>query len=285
MTSALPNLLVIGAMKAGTTSLHDYLRRHPDIFMSQVKELDFFVKERRWGLGVEWYRQQFDGRFQLRGESSQNYTKRHYFDSGIATRIASLMPDVRLIYIVRDPVERIVSHYHEAVEGGYAPAEGLNAFLSADVANNHYVRTSSYFYQLEPYLRLFKRNQIHVLALEDLMDNRLVAMNHILEFLGATTVSDGSIFDFARNTGTEKRVRNVIGRVAFGSICAPIRAAVPRRCKDAIKNSSLSRRLMTTPIDREQLDESLANRIRDVLRSDIDRLRGYTGLRFERWSL
>src|SRR5690348_17021002 len=71
----LPNLLIIGAAKAGTTSLHDYLSEHPDIFMSKHKELRFFDPESRWRLGVEWYKSNFDSRFAINGESSPRYTR------------------------------------------------------------------------------------------------------------------------------------------------------------------------------------------------------------------
>ena len=104
----LPTFLVIGSMKCGTTSLHDYLARHPDVFMSAVKEVNFFVLERTWDKGIDWYRAQFYGRYQVRGEASQNYTKRHEFEPGVAERIRSLLPNVKLIYIVRDPVARFV---------------------------------------------------------------------------------------------------------------------------------------------------------------------------------
>src|SRR5687767_10224357 len=72
-THMLPNLVVIGAMKSATSSLHHYLNLHPEISMSETKELDFFVEDKNWPRGIEWYESQFSAA-RIRGESSPNYT-------------------------------------------------------------------------------------------------------------------------------------------------------------------------------------------------------------------
>ncbi len=72
--AGLPNLIVIGAQKCGTSSLHRYLALHPQIGMSRVKELDFYLAHRTWSRGTEWYAGQFDPAMTVRGESSPNYT-------------------------------------------------------------------------------------------------------------------------------------------------------------------------------------------------------------------
>jgi hypothetical protein len=71
----LPNLLIIGARKGGTTSLHNYLSLHPQIFMSRQKELSFFDDRIRWRLGVDWYKSNFDAAFAINGESSPQYAR------------------------------------------------------------------------------------------------------------------------------------------------------------------------------------------------------------------
>ena len=106
----LPNLLVIGAGKCGTTSLHYYLGLHPQISMSYVKELNFFVKEHKWRRGVKWYQSNFSGSARIYGETSPAYTNYPVF-SGVPERIYSTLPLAKLIYLVRDPLKRIFSHY------------------------------------------------------------------------------------------------------------------------------------------------------------------------------
>ena len=116
---ALPNLIIIGGLKCGTTSLHHYLNLHPEIAMSRPKELNFFVSELNWPLGRDWYAGHFDRSARIRGESSPHYTNRPSFN-GVPGRMHELLgSDVRLVYVVRDPIDRILSHYLHNVGGGY----------------------------------------------------------------------------------------------------------------------------------------------------------------------
>ncbi len=89
--AAMPNLIIIGGLKCGTTSIHHYLGLHPEIHMSKPKELNFFVEELNWDLGLDWYRGRFDDRFAVRGESSPHYTNLPYFH-GVAERIHAAPP-------------------------------------------------------------------------------------------------------------------------------------------------------------------------------------------------
>ena len=114
----LPNLIIIGGLKCGTTSIHHYLGLHPEIQMSKPKELNFFVGELNWDLGLDWYASRFDNRFKVRGESSPHYTNLPRFE-GVAERIREHCPDARLLYMVRDPIKRILSHWVHATGAGY----------------------------------------------------------------------------------------------------------------------------------------------------------------------
>ncbi len=124
MSGALPTFVIIGAQKCGTTALHSYLARHPEISMSRPKELDFFVAEKNWDRGLDWYRQRWNGPDKpIRGESSPNYTAYPNFD-GVPERMVELLPDIKLIFMVRDPVDRVRSSYiHAVLERGRAPAD------------------------------------------------------------------------------------------------------------------------------------------------------------------
>ena len=119
--AAMPNLIIIGGLKCGTTSIHHYLGLHPEIQMSKPKELNFFVAELNWDLGLDWYASRFDDRFPVRGESSPHYTNLPRF-TGVAERIREHCPDARLIYMVRDPIKRILSHWVHATGAGYETA-------------------------------------------------------------------------------------------------------------------------------------------------------------------
>ncbi len=106
----LPNLIVIGSQKCGTSGLHYYLGLHPEISMSTPKELDFFIAERNYPLGLDWYRSQFDPQAKVRGESSPNYTA-YPQHVGVPERMHSIVPEARLLYMVRDPIDRIAAHW------------------------------------------------------------------------------------------------------------------------------------------------------------------------------
>src|SRR5207244_732601 len=108
----LPNFLMIGSMKAGTTSLYEYLRTHPQVFMSERKELDYFTTGIDRGLDRDWYEGCFERADGARavGEASTGYTK-FPTHRDVAARVAALLPDVRLIYMIRNPIERMRSQW------------------------------------------------------------------------------------------------------------------------------------------------------------------------------
>lgn len=125
----LPGLIVIGAMRAGTTTLYHHLSNHPEIGMSRMKETDFFVPKMNFPLGMSWYQSQFDPGYSIYGEASPNYAMCHLW-RGVPARIHSILPDVRLIFLARDPVDRLVSHYHHAWSTGTARVQPADLMAS-----------------------------------------------------------------------------------------------------------------------------------------------------------
>ena len=123
----LPDFLVIGAQKAGTTALYAYLRWHPGITGPSWKEVSFF--DRHWWRGEAWYRGQFPlrGRGRLVGEASPSYL----FHPLAPERVHSLVPGARLVALVRDPVARAYSHYQHEVALGREPL-GFEDALAAE---------------------------------------------------------------------------------------------------------------------------------------------------------
>ena len=131
---ALPNLIVIGGLKCGTTSLHHYLNLHPEIAMSRPKELNFFVAELNWDLGPDWYASHFDRAAPVRGETSPHYTNLPRF-GGVAERMREVLgAEARIVYMVRDPIDRMLSHYLHNVGGGYESRPLETALADPDSA-------------------------------------------------------------------------------------------------------------------------------------------------------
>ncbi len=186
-SGALPNVIVIGAMKCATTAVHRYLDLHPDVAMSKSKELIFFCgpPERlagfagNWHRGVEWYAAQFRPSAPVRGEASPAYTSPSFPE--VAERMVRIVPKVRLVYFVRDPIERAVSQYlHHRAEGTERrPIE--EALL--DPASQ-YLQRSRYHARLEPYLVCFPRAQMKICAQEDLLARRRVTLRELYRFAG-----------------------------------------------------------------------------------------------------
>lgn len=171
-TGRLPDFIVIGAMRCGTTALHRYLDAHPEISMSHPKELNFFTgragataswQQGNWSLGVDWYRSRFAGAKNVAGESSPGYTSPDH--SYAAQRIAGLLPDALLVYLVRDPIERAVSQYRLHRRDGTEPRQLAEALLDP---HSQYISRSRYFERLQPFLRYVPKESIHIVQHEEL---------------------------------------------------------------------------------------------------------------------
>lgn len=153
-------------MKCGTTSLAEWLDDLPQVVMTRPKEPGFFALDERWNRGLEWYAGLFSTarEGQTAGEASTNYTHPDMAERA-ADRILRTVPDVRLICLLRHPIDRLRSHYRDRRLWG-GESRGLVAALSAP--NSTYIRHSKYFSCLTPYLSRFSRDQICVATTEDL---------------------------------------------------------------------------------------------------------------------
>lgn len=174
----LPNLFIVGAMKAGTTALHAYLHQHPDIHMCDPKEPGYFADTDPDARARARYEALFapGAGLRYRGESSTKYTKAPFFD-GVAPRIAATCPQARILYIVRDPVARIVSQYLF-----YRRVQGETLDLATAVARNpRYKAFGDYAAQIAPYRALF--DHVLVLQAEDLSSQPQAVMDHVFGWL------------------------------------------------------------------------------------------------------
>ena len=177
-----PNFLIIGAMKSGTTSFHSILSQHPDVFMSKLKEPEFFCRDRIYKRGWEWYESLFaNARGKLAiGEASTSYTKKgDNYSPHTAERIAKHLPNVKLIYIVRNPLERIESHWRQGRNLGWCSQDFDEAVLDPRVIN-----PSRYWWQINVYRDLFPDLQIKVLFFEDFKREPHTTVQKCLDFLG-----------------------------------------------------------------------------------------------------
>jgi hypothetical protein len=178
-----PNFFIIGAARSGTTSLYAYLDQHPEIFFSQVKEINFFSNPEIWKKGFKWYESHFNKAKDAKaiGEASTSYTASPFLDEA-PQRLARYKPDAKLIYIVRDPVDRIISHYMHRVH------RGLESRPFSAVIDNLEAEPTAwqgrYYYQLQQYLKVFDRKQVLIISFDDLHNSADSVMSTIFSFLG-----------------------------------------------------------------------------------------------------
>lgn len=178
----LPAFVIIGAMKAATTSLYAWLGAQPECWFPAVKEPHFFSREEVWSRGVGWYSGLFHAAPAglLLGEASTSYTAPAAARTA-ARRMQALIPDARLIFSVREPIDRLRSHYRHEVQRG---RERRPLPIAAAAAGNDYVGRSQYLRCLSPYLELFDRTQVCVVRFEDLIDAAAEGWPRVLAHLG-----------------------------------------------------------------------------------------------------
>lgn len=275
-----PNFIMIGAMKSGTSSLHAYLDEHPDIAMSYPKELDFFIEERRWNRGFKWYESHFSKDALIRGESSVGYSQRHLY-RGVPERIHALNPDIKLLYLLRDPIERVVSHFTQLSLMGLERRDFRGVI--DDLEGSDYILSSSYFHQLSAYLEFFPAEQIQILTLEELIRDKVGTIQKVFRFLGVDDSFVGRDWALVHNRSVDKFDRNILGRVMrtvpFKSQLKPL---VPE-----LVATAYSRVTARKPESRFRpvLSEEKVAEIRSLLREDMERLREIAGRDFSEWSI
>jgi hypothetical protein len=273
----LPNFLVIGAMKAGTSSLYQYLRRHPQIFMPRDKEPAFFASN--WDRGLDWYERLFDGaRGAIAiGEASTEYSVYPHIP-GVPERVAETLPEVRLVYLVRHPIERMLSEYQYNVVKGVEPGGSADESLLSDPT---YETASRYALQIEQYTQHFSSDRLLVVKSEDLRHDRSRCLADILAFLGVDTswVPPNVEREFYRTSDMRRPrpVDHVLRRMpGYGALAA----VAPTSLK------TLKYRITTArPPKRPVLSDRVRSELQDRLRDDVRHLRRHLGPDFDGWGI
>jgi hypothetical protein len=284
---ALPTFFIIGAPKAGTTSLHHYLDQHPEVQMSAVKEPRFFAGPEN---GIPYppdyvgsrsaYEALFDPSFAVRGESSTDYAT-HPRRSGVPERIKEAVPEARFVYVVRDPVARAVSHYKMGVAllGERRP---IDLALGDPDPRSAYIAPSLYATQLELYLGYFPRERILVLDQADLLADRQATLREAFSFLGVDPALDPSGFeDELLSSESWRAYPN--GYASFmARRVAPLFRWIPTGFRRSVR-AAVERKLWP-PIETD-LDEGLRERLQERFAPEAGRLRELTGKPLAKWSV
>ena len=274
---ALPNLIVIGAQKCGTSVLHYYLSLHPEVSMSKPKELNFFIEERNWPRGIDWYKTQFDLDARVRGEASPNYTAFPQHE-GVPQRMAEVVPDAKLIYMVRDPIERIAAHWVH----NYAKRREKGTLEQTLVhPNTSYVTRSKYAMQLERFLEHYPKEQVLVFQQSELRYKRMETLRQVFEFIGVDAEFNHPRFEQERHqtSGKTRATRLAVRLEKLGR---------GRRGRFFPSNFWLvldDRLPLRRAIKRPDVKAALPEETLEELRADALRLRELTGRDFSNWKI
>ena len=298
----MPNFLIIGAAKSGTSSLHFYLRQHPEIYMTPDKQTYFFAYEGEEpelpGPGdalevrshlvtrVEDYQAEFDG---VTTETAIGEACSVYLcDRKAAASIKKHVPDAKLIVILRDPAERAYSSYMHLRREAYEPVADFREALRLEDERIrmkwrhlwHYRSRGYYHRQIEHYLTLFDRSQIRIYLFEDLKRDPQALLKDIFQFLGVddSFVPDTSVrYNVSGMPRSRTLLRLIMRPNAIKTALKPLLPeTLRRRVKTFVTTSPLS--LRKVPLPAEARRDLVAG-----YRDDILKLQALLGRDLSAW--
>ena len=284
-TRKLPNLFLVGAMKSATTSLHNYLDMHPEIFMAKApwKEPNYFIKEMNYNKGLDWYLSLFESATTEKylGESSTGYTKAPSY-KGIPERIHALCPNSKIIYIMRDPIERAISQYWWEVQ--YA-AEGRK--MPVAIKNSTWILdTGNYAMQLRPYVELFGAENVYTLTTEALIASPEEALKKIFAWLNIS-LDHTFVKEFKIYNPSGEKVTRLIGSGLLSYLKETkfwlwFKHLLPVETRLAVLD--FIRRNLSKPVEKndEYREETIAF-LRPIMQQQVQELSELVGKDFPEW--
>lgn len=263
-----PDFLIIGGMKCGTSSLHYYLSLHPEVQMSKDKDIHFFSKMEIFKQGLQFYNDYFNENNLLKGESSVSYTVYPSYPDTVKNIYNTLGVGTKFIYVVRDPIERIISHYIHNLSAGRTKLK-LNAFVENMKPDSHYLNTSRYYQQISEYLRYYDKNNILIISTENLKNQRQKTLQSVFDFLHVEPTFYDDQYNQVKHKSAEKLIYNKFGKwVGKTRLIWRYKNKIPFTGKK-IQIESLS-------------DENL-KRLQDFLNDDIEKFKIFTNCEFPEW--
>ena len=272
---------MVGSMKSGSNTLYNYLDEHPDIFMSKrpLKEPRYFVEEMNWSKGEDWYLSLFEaaGTESILGEASQHYSWIPHY-TGVAEKIAQFNPEARILYLMRDPVDRTISHYWWDVQWS---GEGRD-MLSAIQTMKHFTDVSNYAMQLKPYIEIFGRDRVMAITVEELTDNTVETLQSIFKWLEV----DASFVPEKlnrRDNVSPKKIQKTMGSGLFSHLRGtPLWDAMKKLIPDSLRRNM--RDAISRPVERDlTMLEPTRDYLRPMQQQQTEELSQLLGRQFPEW--
>lgn len=307
----LPTFLILGAAKCGTTSLFEYLGQHPDVFTPWLKEPHFFAfqgeslqfggpgDERTNRLSITSqpaYESLFDAATEpARGEASPSSL---YFPQA-APRIRSLIPDARLIVILRDPVNRALSGFLHHCKEGREPETNFRDALSDEQRRREagwdyfwrYTDLGFYHRQISRYVRLFPREQIQICLLDDLKTAPVPTVQRLYRFIGVDETFVPDVSERHNRTGIPINA-SFHTLLAHGGLRHKVRDALPQPVVRAVRTyapdlpdllQKWKLKVMYGNLRRPTVPDDVHARLRRLYRDDVNRLQDLIGRDLSHW--
>jgi len=262
---ALPDFIIIGAMKCATSTLAAQLGAQPGIFMTTPKEPNFFSDDANFAKGMDWYQNLFAGAEpgDILGEASTHYSKLPTYPNCLS-RLSAALDEPKIIYLIRDPIVRAVSHYiHEWTMGTLT-----EDFDTALAENSELVAYGRYGSQIAPFVDTFGSQNILLLSFDLLECKPQQALEQVCSFLGYTKTPVWTKEHLRENKSADRIRRFPLHDIVIGNPVATMlrRTFVPQPVRDRIKQA---RRMPVRPT----VSGKILDQLQDVYSKDYQQLR------------
>lgn len=264
------DFMIIGVQKCGTTSLSYQLDQHPEIEICEDKEPDFFSRNPDWKSKINEYQRLFKNNKRIKGEASTTYSWYLEFPE-TAQRLFDYNPNLKLIFIVRDPVERMRSHYmHEL-----SKARTKMPIEKEVLLNPTYLHHSLYSIQIRPFLKLFSKENFHFICFEEYVKNPVQTLESVAEFLNVSKQDFNNIDLKPQNNILERKAEYKIK-----TLIAPYVRFLPLSFRNLFKKP------FTYEIkEREEFSSEFKKILWNYFEDDVKNFEGLSKLDLTHWRL
>lgn len=293
------DFFVVGAQKAGTTTIYALMRQHVDLFLPDLKESHFFslpspehhykdaAADRMNKTAIrtqQGYAALFkDSGTRVRGEICPTYL----YPDFAAERISNSIPGAKIIIMLRNPIDRTFSAYRHMKSRGAETAKSFDAALALELEHikngwqemAHYTKASLYYKQVKRYYEHFPAGNIHIVKFEEFVKDPIAETNRALEFLGVSSLPETVTIRQTNKTHVVENtfLKNALANKKYG--VNTLRKLVPASYRGQIKEWLLGK-LATKP---EQISPTTRNRLRNIFTKDIEKLEELTNISFKDW--
>jgi hypothetical protein len=274
-----PDFLVIGAMKAASSTVCAYLEDHPEVFMVAGGEPEFFSRDEAWQRGPDWYATHFVARTNERlcGEGSNSYAFSGRYPHA-AQRIASCCPEVKIIFMVRDPIARIASAWVQRRVNGrdiVPPTLDEAVMQRADIL----VDQSLYWKQLSSFRKVIPDERIFIGFMEDMQADQTAFFEKLCTFLSVSPFSEPT-----RPHANKTAGKKVASRLYSSLRSSPAIYAASRLIPEAWRSRIVVHGLSDTIVQKPRLTPAVRAHLLETLRHDAEALLTHCGKPLDFWN-